>query len=216
MEEIAEELATESVAGRKYNVYSDKQKAIEPRTAQKRAKRSKEDPSWNIYKKQTNQSNRKPSQLQKEHKHHLANSFDKYLQATRRNAVESLTEAFEGFSLKETSVGNFILYEYNLTVKRATLQPLAINSVKNLENRYQRVKKWVETTDMNYLTNCVFVDEAGFNINMRSPNTRSIRGTPAVVEALTTRAVTHTIVGAITAQDVISVEIREPLKPKKG
>jgi hypothetical protein len=88
------------------------------------------------------------------------------------------------------------------------LQPLAINSVENLENRYQRVKKWVETTDINYLTNCVFVDEAGFNINMRSPNARSIRGTPAVVEAPTTRAVTHTTLGAITAQDVISVEIR--------
>lgn len=28
MEEIAEELATESVAGRKYNVYSNKQKAV--------------------------------------------------------------------------------------------------------------------------------------------------------------------------------------------
>ncbi|KAG1455878.1 hypothetical protein G6F46_004385 [Rhizopus delemar] len=48
---------------------------------------------------------------------------------------------------------------------------------------------------MDYLTNRVFVDESGFNINMRSPNARSIRGAPAF--------------------DVISVEIREPLKPKK-
>lgn len=34
--------------------------------------------------------------------------------------MENLTEAFKNFSLKETSVGNFILNECNLTVKRAT------------------------------------------------------------------------------------------------
>ena len=55
---------------------------------------------------------------------------------------------------------------------------------------------------MNYLKNCVFVDEAGFNINMRSPNARSVKGTPAIIETPTTRAITHTILGAITAHDV--------------
>ncbi|KAG0929919.1 hypothetical protein G6F57_012241 [Rhizopus arrhizus] len=94
-------------------------------------------------------------------------------------------------------------------------QPLARNSAENLEKRYQQVKKWVKTTDMKNLTNRIFVDEAGFNINMKSPNARSVRGTPAIVETPTTRAIAHTIVGAITAQDVISVEIREPLKSKK-
>lgn len=218
-------------------MYSDKQKAVffyfnriklwkaapsarkaqvEVRTAQKWAKRFKEDPTWNIYEKQTNMFNRKPSQLQEEHKEHLLNFFDKYPQATRHDAVESLTEAFENFSLKETSVGNFILNECNLTVKRATLQPLARNSPDNLEKRHSWIKKWAETTDMNYLQNCVFVDEAGFNINMRSSNARSIRGTPAIVETSTTRAITHTILGAITANDIIAIEIREPPKPKKA
>lgn len=61
---------------------------------------------------------------------------------------------------------------------------------------------------MNYLTNCVFVDEAGFNINMRSHNAHSVRGkTPEIVET----PIMHTILGATTAQGVISVEIREPL-----
>ncbi|KAI9266606.1 hypothetical protein BDA99DRAFT_419813, partial [Phascolomyces articulosus] len=70
-------------------------------------------------------------------------------------------------------------------------------------------------TDINFLKNCVFVDETTFNISMRSPNARSLKGTSAVIETPTTRAVTHTILGAITAHGVISVEIREPLKPKK-
>lgn len=236
MEEVSEELSKDVAAGRKYNVYSDQQKAVfyyfnrvklwnaaasgrkaqvEIRTAQKWAKRLKEDPEWNIYEKQTNMSNRKPPQLQNEHKQHLVQFFDKFPQATRRDAVDSLTEEFQNFNLKETSVGNFILYECNLTFKRATLHPVARNSAENLDKRYHWAKKWVENTDMNYLKNCVFVDEAGFNINMRSPNARSVKGTPAIIETPTTRAITHTILGAITAHDVISIQIREPLKPKR-
>lgn len=197
--------------GRKYNVYSDKHKAVfyyfnrvklwkaapsarkaqvEIRTGQIWAKRLKEDPQWNIYEKQTNKVNRLASQLQENHKKHLIDFFDIYPQATRQDAVESLTEAFENFNLKTTAVGNFILYECNLTVKRVTLQPLARNSLDNREKRYNWVKKW-EGTDMKYLQNCVFVDEAGFSINMRSPNARSIRGTPAIVETPTSRALTY-------------------------
>lgn len=67
---------------------------VEIRTAQKWAKRLKEDPEWNIYEKQTNMSNRKPPQLQNEHKQHL-------VQATRRDAVDSLTEEFQNFNLKK-------------------------------------------------------------------------------------------------------------------
>lgn len=99
MEELANELEEEAKSGKKYNVYSDKQKSVffyfnrikswkaapsarkaqvEIRTAQKWGKRLKEGPEWNIYEKQTNMFNRKSSQLQEEHKKHLLYSFDKY------------------------------------------------------------------------------------------------------------------------------------------
>lgn len=226
MEEISGELASEASRKRTYNAYSNRQKAVfyyfnrvklwkaaasgrkaqvEVRTAQKWAKRLKEDPSWNIYDKETNKTSRKPSQLQGEHKTHLIQFFDKYLQATRRDAVESLTNELE----------NFILYECNLTFERATLHPVARNSAETIEKRYQWTKEWVGTTDMDYPRNCIFVDDAGFNINIRSLNARSHKGTPAVVETPSTRAITHSILRAIAAHDIISVEIREPLKSKK-
>ncbi|GAA5813121.1 hypothetical protein MFLAVUS_006590 [Mucor flavus] len=137
MEEVSEELSENTAIVRKYNVYTDQQKAvyyyfnrvklwkaaasarkaqIEIRTAQKWAKRLKADPEWNIYEKQTNTSNKKPSQLQEEHKQHLIQLFDKHPQATRSEVVDSLTAQFENFNLKETAVGNFILYECNLTI----------------------------------------------------------------------------------------------------
>lgn len=73
----------------------------------------------------------------------------------------------------------------------------------------------MENSDTNYLENCVFVDKAGFNINKRSPHARSIRGTPAILETPSTRTVAHTILGAVSAKDVMSIQIRESLKPKK-
>ncbi|CAO3664956.1 unnamed protein product [Rhizopus stolonifer] len=188
---------------------------IEPQTARIWAKRLRGDPSWNIYEKQTNKVNRKLSQLQQEHKQHLLEFFDNYPQATKHDAAESLTEAFEGFSLKETAVGNFVLHECNLTMKRVTLQPLSRNSPENLEARYKWTNEWAINSDMKYLENCVFMDEAGFNINMRSPFARSMKGTPAIAETSTTRTITHTVLGAITAKNIIALEIREPLKPKK-
>lgn len=99
MEELANELEEEAKSDKKYNAYSDKQRSVffyfnqiklwkaapsarktqvEIRTAQKWAKRLKEDPEWNIYEKQTNMFNREPSQLQEEHKKHLLDFFDKY------------------------------------------------------------------------------------------------------------------------------------------
>jgi hypothetical protein len=46
-------------------------------------------------------------------------------------------------------------------------------------------------TDINYLTNCVFMDEAAFNINMRAPYGHSPSGTPAVVVTPSTRAISY-------------------------
>ncbi|CEP10892.1 hypothetical protein [Parasitella parasitica] len=142
MEEVSEELFQDVATVKIWNAAASGRKAqVEIRTAQKWAKRLKEDPEWNIYEKQTNMSNRKPPQLKNEYKQHLVQFFDKFPQATRRDAL--------------------VL------------------------------------------------------INMKSPNARSVKSTPAIIETPTTRAIAHTILGSITAPNVISIQIREPLKPKR-
>ncbi|CEP17359.1 hypothetical protein [Parasitella parasitica] len=55
-------------------------------------------------------------------------------------------------------------------------------------------------------------DESGFNINMRPPEGWSVKGTPAVVEAPITKAISHTVLGVISAKFVIAMELREPQK----
>ncbi|KAL7326628.1 hypothetical protein PS15p_208932 [Mucor circinelloides] len=196
-----------------YNIYHKEQKAlflyllrfkflkakpaaeragINPRAAQGRVKRMKEDPEWDIYDKLTNKVNRARSQLQEEHKHFLINLFDEQPQATRQDAVDALTAAFEGFSLKETLVGTYIKNECNLTVE-----------------------KWSQA-DIDYLSNCVFVDAFADDINVRPSTTRPAKDTPAIVTAPSTRAMSHTILGEISAMGVVNIEIRLPnLKPKR-
>lgn len=70
-------------------------------------------------------------------------------------------------------------------------------------------------TDMDYIKNCVFIDESAFDINMRSSRGRSIRNTPAVVETPFTRVESHTILGAISSVSAVNIEVRTVQMRKK-
>lgn len=63
---------------------------------------------------------------------------------------------------------------------------------------------------MNYLQNYVFIDESVFNINMRPSYGRAAPGTPAVTTTPTTRAESHSILGAISIIGVVNVNVRTP------
>ncbi|CEG73278.1 hypothetical protein RMATCC62417_08689 [Rhizopus microsporus] len=130
------------------------------------------------------------------------------------DVIESLTKSFENFNLKETSARNFIRNECNLSFKRATLHPEERNSDDKLQQQFEWINRWA-ATDMGYMSNCVFIDESGFNINMRSPSAWSTVGTPAIVKTKSTRAIYHTILGAISALEVVDIELRVAEKPKQ-
>ena len=122
MEDVANLVGTVKKQQTSYNNYSSEQRllfvyynrvklynaaksgrlagGIAERTAQKWAKRLKEDKDWNILEKQTNKVNRKASQLQEEHKVLFISFYDKYRQAQMNDAIAPLTKKFESFSLK--------------------------------------------------------------------------------------------------------------------
>lgn len=96
-----------------------------------------------------------------------------------------------------------------ITVKRPTFEAKIRNSDSNLQTRYEWFMKWKDS-DLDFDRNCVFIDEAGSNINMRNSWARSIVGTPATVEIEKTRAPSHTIIGAIHPKSVIHVAMKKP------
>ncbi|EIE79863.1 hypothetical protein RO3G_04568 [Rhizopus delemar RA 99-880] len=182
---------------------------IKKRTAQKWVKRLKQDKDWNILEKQTNLINREKPQLNNKHKLYLLNFYDDNPQVRVVDTMDSLTQKFADLNVKKSTVHNFLKTECNLSFKKLTTQPAARNSPVKIQEHMDWVKKWT-ATDMSYLENCIFVDESGFNINMRPPSGWSLKGKPAVVATPTGRAVSHTVLGAISAKLVICMELRKP------
>ncbi|GAA5814508.1 hypothetical protein MFLAVUS_008005 [Mucor flavus] len=68
---------------------------------------------------------------------------------------------------------------------------------------------------MDFLNNCVFIDESGFSINLKSSRAWAPRGESAVVTTPLTKAPTHSIIEAISTVGVVNLSIRIPPTPSK-
>lgn len=101
-----------------------------------------------------------------------------------------------------------------VTVKKPTFEPNRRNSPENLLERYEWFLKWKDT-DLDFTKNCIFIDEAGFNICMRNNWARSDKGSPAIVKIPQTRSTSHTIIGAIHPSGVIYVVMKKPPPKRK-
>lgn len=104
--------------------------------------------------------------------------------------------------------------ECNLSIKTISRHPTARNSPTVIEKRAVWVEEWL-AKGMLYLQNCVFLDEPGFDINMTRERAWSARGEPAIVETLSGRATSHTVLGAISSVGVVNVFMREPENVKR-
>ncbi|EIE82500.1 hypothetical protein RO3G_07205 [Rhizopus delemar RA 99-880] len=107
------------------------------------------------------------------------------------------------------------LYESNpdsIFEKQTRFQPIDRNSEEKIQERLDWIRKW-EKTDMNFTTNCVFLDESVFHINLKRNMTWSKKGSPTVVTVPKTRAKTTTILDAISAQGLIKCSLRLPQPP---
>lgn len=220
-----------------YNTYSDEdriryfyfiqQKLMKPSEAAKAANVNYEtarkwvteynkDPEKKIPVKKTNRTaNRPPSQLNETHKAYVTNFFDDNPTATIDDAVYNLVKSFEGLQIKKSRVAEFMKDECNLSLKAITRHPVARNSERTLQLRKEFVQEWVEQKGMLYMQNCVFLDESGFDINMRRTRGWSKQGTQAVIETPSARGASHTIIGAISAYGVVNVSVRDPGNTKK-
>lgn len=101
-----------------------------------------------------------------------------------------------------------------VTVKKPTFEPNRRNSPENLLERYEWFLKWKDT-DLDFTKNCIFINEAGFNICMRNNWARSDKGSPAIVKIPQTRSTSHTIIGAIHPSGVIYVAMKKPPSKEK-
>ncbi|KAG1053493.1 hypothetical protein G6F43_004434 [Rhizopus delemar] len=151
----------------------------------------------------------KPPKLTDAHREYLVKLVDENdTGLTLDQMMESLTTEFMGLQITKSAFHEFARTKCRISCKRAQFQPEERNRPEKIEQRYNWVKYW-EDTDMDFESNCVFIDEAGFHINMKRSFAWSRVGTRAIVKTKTKSKMT-TILGAISPHGVVNVKVRAP------
>ena len=97
-----------------------------------------------------------------------------------------------------------------VTLKKLEKLPAARNTDRVIKLRKERVEEWEMIQDLDFANNCIFIDEAGFNLHTQRKFGRSLKGTPAKDTVPTGRGVTVSILGSITDAGVIDISLKQP------
>lgn len=100
------------------------------------------------------------------------------------------------------------------TLKKVQLEPVERNTPERIQSR----KEWVEMVKrlgVDYMENCVFIDESGFNANLRRTQGWAPKGEMAKVKVATARANSISILGATCSKGLIKISLRKPIPPSK-
>lgn len=149
-----------------------------------------------------------PPVLTEDHARFIIDFLDENPSSVLDDMMEGLTSQFSDLQIKKSSLHDFVTKKCNITLKRAHFHAVERNSPEKIEER-----NWVKNqlqTDMDFMSNCVFIDEAAFHINMKRSMAWSKKGERAVVVVPKTRAKTTTILGAISPYGVVNARVRCP------
>ncbi|KAG1443928.1 hypothetical protein G6F56_010494 [Rhizopus delemar] len=151
----------------------------------------------------------RPFTINSEQKEYLVNLIDQKPGIVLDEIMEGLTCQFTKLDISRSSLYKYVTTHCGMSVKRALFRPAERNSDAKIEARFQWVTELLKT-DIDYMTNCVFIDKLGFNINMKSSMAWAPVGETPIVEIPKTRATSHTIIGAISPLGVVNVQLKVP------
>ncbi|KAI8889299.1 hypothetical protein K501DRAFT_171366, partial [Backusella circina FSU 941] len=66
----------------------------------------------------------------------------------------------------KSTLNEFPTGKCQISLKRTHFHSVEQNGLTKIEERYNWGKQWQEN-DMDFVSNCVFIDEAAFHINMK-------------------------------------------------
>ncbi|KAG1155395.1 hypothetical protein G6F36_014396 [Rhizopus arrhizus] len=154
--------------------------------------------------------------LQPHHTNFLCVFYEKNPQAVLWQARDALLEAFSEIqSITLSGLHRHLVLHASLTLKKLEAIVSSRNTLGNLQIRRDRVLEWKSDENMNWHKNCVFIDEAGFNMHIRRNFGRSKRGMPAKAVIPANRGITVSIIGAICEKGVIDLTLRKPKAVQK-
>jgi hypothetical protein len=105
--------------------------------------------------------------LEDQHTAFLTDYFDENAAAALWQARDSLLLSFPGLSITLSAIHKHLVINCSLTLKRLYKIPEARNSERTINLRIERVSERIKDTNIDFRSNCVFIDEAGFNMHLR-------------------------------------------------
>lgn len=145
------------------------------------------------------------------HTDFLCKIFDTRADLTLIEARSMLLKAFpEIYSITLSALHKHLVNKASITLKKLDKIVAPRDSETTISTRHDRILEWKNDPNMDWSNNCVFVDEAGFNLHIRRNFGRSSKGKPARVIVPPNRGVSITIVGAICELGIIDLSLKRP------
>ncbi|KAG2212939.1 hypothetical protein INT45_009796 [Circinella minor] len=128
-------------------------------------------------------SQNKAKKLFPVHSEFLIQLFDQNPSIVLEQARIQLCERFPGLEISIPGLYKHIREKCALSLKQATKYTAERDSPRTLQLRFDIITQW-KANGVDFKTNCVFVDEAGFHTQMIRGCAWSKKGDPAVVQDL--------------------------------
>ncbi|KAG2232257.1 hypothetical protein INT48_001542 [Thamnidium elegans] len=125
--------------------------------------------------------------------------------------MEQLNTSFDDLMISKRTLYRYMADLWLFSLKRIQMEPEKRNSSEKIQQR----KEWViaaQVMGVDYMTNCVFIDEAGFNANLRRTQGWAPIGETPIVKVKTARA-NSIFLGATSPKSLIKVCLRKPVPP---
>ncbi|OAD71749.1 hypothetical protein PHYBLDRAFT_170411 [Phycomyces blakesleeanus NRRL 1555(-)] len=130
--------------------------------------------------------------------------------ATLEQARIAVMEEFSGLQITKSAIQKHLVKKCALTMKKLEKLPEKRDDISTIEMRRERILEWQQLADFNYLSNCVFIDEADFNMHIKSTFGRSVSGTLAKTTVPMQRGVSITILGTMCKRGIVSLSLKKP------
>lgn len=151
------------------------------------------------------------SELTEKHSKFIIDLVDEHSTTTVAGIHELLLIEFPSLSVSPSAVYRHLRTSCALSMKKLEKISVARNSEETLKKRKETILQWLADKEMDFENNCVFLDEAGFNLHMTRTRGWSKKGAPAKTTVPASKGTTITILGAISSAGIIDISLRKPI-----
>lgn len=153
----------------------------------------------------------KNTKLNSEHTAFLIEQIDKYFYVTITDVSKPLCSKLDGLSISTSAVRNHMVKYCKASLKNVIPYDIEKDSDRTIQLRFEFINAW-KAAGVDYMKNCVCVDEAGFNSHQTRRLGWSKVGKLAVAKVPKNKGVNISIIDCITSWGILNFCKADPLK----